>query len=245
MHPSLFLTKPVADMAHGEGTSGASQDDFARLLGAMETMQSQMASMKRELTQERAEANEQLVKKLKMDKKPNFKKKAHEKQFEFNEEVKDKLGEASAGLNADPPAIEKVKKALKEGEVLINQRQKLIKIADRSENGWATVDEYMADELADNSDDEKRLFKAESRAGRKLKDTKAKRGKKPLRKIFTGWQARAAYAPPPVSSTLTTAAGQSPQASRPSQPQVLGPCFQCWKLGHFCRSCPLLNQNPK
>ena len=223
-------------MAHGEGTSGtsgASQEDFTRLLGAMVAMQDQMASMKRELTQERSEANEMLVKKLKMDKKPIFKKKAHEKQFEFNVELKDKLEEASAGLNADPPAIEKAKTALKEGEVLINQRQKLIKIADRSEHGWATVEEYMADELAENSDDEKRLYKAESRAGRKLKDTKAKRGKKPLRKSFLGWQARPNNAPPPVSAGPNATASHNLPPSRPFQPQVLGPCFQCGKLGHF------------
>ena len=48
-------------------------------------------------------------------------------------------------------------KALEEGEELITNRQKLIKVADRSEFGWATVEEYVADELADNSDDEKRL----------------------------------------------------------------------------------------
>ena len=38
------------------------------------------------------------------------------------------------------------------------QRQKKIRIADRSENGWATVKEYEEDELAENSDDEKRYL---------------------------------------------------------------------------------------
>ena len=37
----------------------------------------------------------------------------------------------------------------------------LIKIADRSDNGWGVVAEYTADELAEDSDDEKRLEKAE------------------------------------------------------------------------------------
>ena len=40
----------------------------------------------------------------------------------------------------------------------------MIRIADRSEFGWVTVEEYEEDELADNSDDEKRLFRAEQRA---------------------------------------------------------------------------------
>jgi hypothetical protein len=36
-----------------------------------------------------------------------------------------------------------------------SRKTKLLKIADRSEHGWATVEEYQEDELADNSDDEK------------------------------------------------------------------------------------------
>ena len=41
------------------------------------------------------------------------------------------------------------------------------------------MEEYVADELADNSDDEKRLFKAEARAARKVKTAKSKAKKQP------------------------------------------------------------------
>ena len=75
------------------------------------------------------------------------------------------------------PEIDRARKNLKEGEELICQRQKLIKIVDRSEHGRATVEEYVMDELADDSDNKKRLFRAENRAGRKLKASKAKRTK--------------------------------------------------------------------
>ena len=54
--------------------------------------------------------------------------------------------------------MEKARTLLKELEKLIDARQKNIKIADRSEHVWATVQEYEEDELADNSDGEKRLF---------------------------------------------------------------------------------------
>ena len=60
---------------------------------------------------------------------------------------------------------------------LNKQRQKLIKVADRSSQGWATVKEYVADELADDSGDEKRLKKAEKSATTKkaeLRKTKVK-----------------------------------------------------------------------
>ena len=66
-----------------------------------------------------------------------------------------------------------------QGEKLINDRQKLIRTADRIEHGWASVEEYEDDELADNSDDEKELFKVEAQAGRKLWQKLAKgKGKK-------------------------------------------------------------------
>ena len=71
-----------------------------------------------------------------------------------------------AALAQRPPAVEKARTLLQEGQKLIVMRQKKIKIADRSENRWATVKEYEEDELADNSEDEKRLFRAEARAGR-------------------------------------------------------------------------------
>ena len=58
------------------------------------------------------------------------------------------------------PAFDRVLKALDRGRELIAERQKLIRIADRSELGWSVVVEYTADELADDSEDEKRLEKA-------------------------------------------------------------------------------------
>ncbi len=57
----------------------------------------------------------------------------------FNEDVGGKLKEAKAALEQPPPAVEKAKTVLAEGEKLIFERQKLIRIADRSEQlGWAT-----------------------------------------------------------------------------------------------------------
>lgn len=57
---------------------------------------------------------------------------------------------------------------------LLNNRQKLIKVADRSEHGWATVSEFIEDELGDN---EKQLYKADFRAGKKLREGKQKQQK--------------------------------------------------------------------
>ena len=50
---------------------------------------------------------------------------------------------------------------------------KAIKLAGKSEFGWATINEYLSDKLASDSDDEKRIYQAERRAERKI--TKEKR----------------------------------------------------------------------
>ena len=116
---------------------------MAEVLAAIKCMREEMTEMKKEMIQERQAADERLVKKLKLDPTPVFKKKGHKKQFRFNSSVDDKLGSVSAALDENPPAIEKAKTALEEGKELITNRQKLIKIADRSEFGWTTVDEYV------------------------------------------------------------------------------------------------------
>ena len=194
--------------------------------------------MKRELSEEREAADERLVKKMRLDKGIPFKRKANEKQHNFNEEIKDKIEAATKSLNAVPPAIEKAKEALEEGEQLISARQKLIRIADRY--GWNTVTEYEEDELADGSDDEKRLYKAELRVGKKVKSMRAKKKKdQPIRK---DWAWRPRWQPLlSVSSSSVTQSSPSEIGSRPSvgRPQsTLGPCFECGKVGHLRKSCP-------
>ena len=53
----------------------------------------------------------------------------------------------------------------------------MIKLADKSEFGWSTINEYVDDELADNEVDAKKIKKAEKRAADKLKSVQEKRKK--------------------------------------------------------------------
>ena len=228
-----------------EGSTAVPTTEFGRLMEMMTGLQEQMSSMKRELSDEREAANERLVKRIKLDKGPTFKKKSNEKQYHFNEEVREKMATASAAISTMPSSttVDKAKEALKEGEDLIAARQKVIRIADRSEYGWATVDEYEEDELADNSDDEKRLYRAEMRAGRKIKANAAK-NKKKKDSFRKEWRPRYQQDILNTSTQSTSQQSSSSAATTSARAiptvQGLGPCFLCGKMGHFRRTCPLV-----
>ena len=176
------MTTPPADPTSSNNTL---LDAIQRL---EDHMDERMTQMKKELAEEREQSDERLVKRMKLEKAPAFKRKSHEVQYLFNEDVKSKFESIKVALREAPAAVEKANFAMEEGEKIISDRQKLIRIVDRSEHGWATVEEYEDDELADNSDDEKKLFKAEARAGRKLRQKFAKgKVKKPIRKPGGWW----------------------------------------------------------
>ena len=97
-----------------------------------------------------------------------LKKKGNNKQFLFNSEVLDELKSITEDIQSEElvSALRSSKRASK----LVERRQKLIKLADKSEAGWLAVDEYESDELADDSADEKRIKKAQEKATKKRKD---------------------------------------------------------------------------
>ena len=75
-------------------------------------------------------------------------------------------------------SLEALKNQLKEVIQAIACRQKRIKVADRSEYGWAVVKAYDSDESASDSEDEKRLFKAKKMTEREMsKKRRSTRGK--------------------------------------------------------------------
>ena len=98
---------------------------------------------------------------------PKFKKKGNEKQFEVNSQVLDNVQSASSILTATPPRVDKALEELKEREKKLAHRNKLILIADSAEEGWEVVNEYQRRDLADDSDDDKRIRQAETRASQK------------------------------------------------------------------------------
>ena len=107
------------------------------------------------------------------ERRPNvyFQEEGNKKQYIFNYNVKDQfltmgkhLDTIESTTNAGRETLEKANRELEQGLQLISARQKWIRVADRSEFGWATVDEYEQDALAENEDNAKRLEKAEKAA---------------------------------------------------------------------------------
>ncbi|XP_060591296.1 uncharacterized protein LOC132746234 [Ruditapes philippinarum] len=152
---------------------------------------------------------------------PNFKRKSNEEQFNYNSKVSMALEEAEQAAVSE--RTDEARQKIAEAQALVAHRQKLIRLADSSDLGWRLVTEYEANPLADDSDDERRMLKAETRASRKLKAEKQKKSRSahtaPYRKpssTFTGHS---------QMSTATSVAQSTPR--RP------GLCFTCGKPGHW------------
>ena len=90
-----------------------------------------------------------VAKKMKREPDVQFCRKGNEKQFTFNEAVNDSIQSAAAMLEKVKPttaqetaALKSAKEQLQLGTKAIVERQKLIRLADRSEYGWQLVEAY-------------------------------------------------------------------------------------------------------
>ena len=154
---------PARDVAARAGSSkeGSSKEGSAAITG---DQFAQLMEEVRRLREGQEDAALKLEKGVRRD--PYvFKRRGNENQFRFCEEIADRLSSASSSVvraerGGGKAAFDRAKEALREGTDLVFRRQKLIKFADRSEAGWAMVDEYVDDDLADDSEDEKRMERA-------------------------------------------------------------------------------------
>ncbi|KAK3084471.1 hypothetical protein FSP39_014044 [Pinctada imbricata] len=188
---------------------------------------SEMSSMER---QNQAIADKQLSKiEESLTDTYKFKKRGHKEQFKHNKKVLSKLKEGDDHLAAETDRLSEhnvidCREALSQGMTLIQQRQKMIKLADSSEAGWLVVHEYESNPLADNSDDKKRIFKAQTRPDRKLKEEKKKR--RDFRRYTPYSQQKPGSTPDKQSGT-----------AKP------GRCFGCGDKGHWKKECPKEQKN--
>ena len=94
--------------------------------------------------------------------------KGNQNQFKVNAEL-DNVLEQIQVTNAKEVEHSRIAQLVKDGKASIHKWQKLIKIADKCKDGWQVVEDYESDDLASNSEDEKKLKKAKEAAGKKRK----------------------------------------------------------------------------
>ena len=198
---------------------------------------SSIAKLQKEVTTGQEETSQEVVKRI-TKRAYQFQKKGNEAQFMFNstveehiETVKKEMAKVLPSAAADQKtALTKAMTKLNEGTKVIAVRQKHIKIADHSELGWGVVAAYENDDLAKNSDNERRLFKAEKEAERRQQKKKRK-----LNPTMGARKRSEVGAGPEVPAGRGGGAGNRPP---PARPRLIGPCFRCGEFGHLVASCP-------
>ena len=127
--------------------------------------------------------------------------------------------------------IERCQEKLKEGKAFILKQQKLIRIADREEDGWEVVKCYLSDDLASDSEDEKQLNKARREAASNKKKREANK-LKDRKKQFRN-------APLFRRNIETFGKSNEGQSSFKNQFRTSKICYSCGKEGHFQYHCPI------
>ena len=112
-----------------------------------------LGTLKRDIQVESCSNTDSVAKKLKEESKITFRFEGNKKQFQFNSDLAEKVKSASVALGKRK--LDLVKTHLEELDSDIKKRNKLIRLADKSAAGWDLVNEYLSDELASGSEDEK------------------------------------------------------------------------------------------
>jgi hypothetical protein len=148
---------------------------FARVLGDFQRHFDKTIQQFKEDTVSKFSKASQEVNKLRENSEVSFKFKGNKVQYIFNCEISEQILAAREGGRI-PKDSDKILEGILDQ---IRHRNKLIRFADKSDAGWSAVDEYEVDEVADDSDDEKKMRAAQARA---LKKRKAKAPKKSIYK---------------------------------------------------------------
>ena len=189
-------------------------------------LMTEIAGIRNEVMLNSTQTTELVERCVRRGQKYNFRSKGNEKQHDFNEGIAACCEEAQGFMKKleracegkEKGMVERAAAAAEKGLRMIAHRQKITKIANRSEHGWATVAEYEDDDLAENSEDERRLEKAERAAERKLK-----------RKMRTPYEK--------VGGRPLSVPAGGRVASANTWGRVVGPCFSCGEMGHLRKAC--------
>ena len=204
-------------------------DSQQQLLNNLDTMMnSRFNAFHEELQKSQVDVSNTQLAKLESTIADNFtfKRKGNENQFKHEAKVLSKLKEVNAHLNEPTfghDSMNSAKQKLSEGIELVESRQKLIKLADSSQLGWKVVQEYSSNPIADDSEDEKKMYRAQMRAERKAKEER--------------FQKRRSRGPYPSRSDFKGKDDDDRPTRRP------GRCFDCGAKGHWSKDCKKEKEN--
>ena len=188
-----------------------------------------------------------------------FKQKGYRLQHEFNKDVMEDLQDIIDNISDEQ---DPVSTSLKAVISKLKKRNKLIKIADSTKQGWAVVAEYEKEPIGGDSDDCKRIRRAETRALKKNNTEKSKsstfKRSSTLRNSRIGQQFRNAdfkHDNSPTSSSSRqypfqyrpNSYPQHPNSSQSWKPwretETADYCFGCGEQGHWRWTCPKRKQS--
>ena len=142
------------------------------------------------------DTTERAMKRARRERPLQFNRTSHEEQFHFNLQVQDSISAASRQLgkleatDRDKAVIDKAREELQEGAAALNDCQKMICLADSSENGWGAVREYKGMyDFADNEEDNTKMVNCDRSAGVKKRRMTASQqvSKRRTRQIAPAW----------------------------------------------------------
>ena len=149
---------------------------------------------------------------------PELKGKGNRSQFKFCQDILRSMDRTLQSMTDNE--LDSAKVSLSEGKKLIHKRMKLIRLADRED--WATVNEYVSDDMASNSEDEKRIARARRAAA-------AKSDKR--RKLSRSYRQRNRERPSPLLNNIPLASPRFLSSVRSTiEPKQ---CWACGRQGHF------------
>ena len=210
-----------------------------------------MENMKSLLAETAPEITERATKRIKKEN-PDITNTGCLDQFQHNSDVMRTIEKAAnAILKGDGEAG---LKSLSEGKKLIDHRQKLVRLADREEQGWRFVKEYEKDKLADDSDDERAIARARRAAN--VRNPRGSSRGRPYRhqnrnfQTYRNRQSSSSYQPRDQQSSSSYQYGNNYQQHNRNSQQFHSPrsdfrrnrydqeCYVCNQRGHLSYDCP-------
>ena len=177
------MTNTRSAFAYKKKTLNMAENQTSELNSTLKELITELRGQKREISALKDELRENSVnvttevKKLKSDKDISWRFDGNKLQYQFNTELEDLLQQSTWGI--ENSKIDYSKECIESCLDKVKSRNKLIRIADSSEGGWETVRQYETNPLAEDSEDESKIRRAEVRAVRKKKQKRP--NKKPQR----------------------------------------------------------------